>query len=1252
MFAKSRENTNLAVLQPKLYIGLETRISNNIHFLNDDEVVYPAGSVVVLHNFHVKKQKFIKLTDKGRNLTHVKVSPNKKTIAVVENTDKLPMVTLWCPVQFKKKKTLTLPSEKDIIAHRFVTVDFTFDSKYLVCVTGEPDWTMYCFKCDKGRLESFARAINLNGTGTVRQVACNPQDVNQLVLCGDSVLRCLGCQDYTWRQFGYNKFDNTVYTSCCWLSQDRLIVGSDRGKIMVLETGELKAVFNAMDLPIINMKQEDEMEETSQTSLHSAHSIEIIEGDTQNYEIRGLVNFGRGFAFGFMNGKVHLYEKETPNKYKKRGVYVVPDRTIKREYEEMPKVLTTINTIVFNPSEDRLLVSCSEMQLWTSRLYGNDSSMLNEITMRNFGYPMHLGPVGSVAICRWKPIAMTSGTRDRSIKIWNYETDEVELIHTFEDDISSVALHPTGLYAVIGFSDKLRYMTIMIDDMLMTKEFNIRSCRMTSFSRLGHLFAAANANVIQIYSSITFELMYILKGHIGKIQGMSWSHDDNILASCGSEGAVYGWDVSTASRISEVVIKSNPFTGVALLKDGKSMYAIGHDGHVRELGNSNIQRDVVLTPPSVVLDDIALSQLDTMLFVTGNSGSVYVIKVPLLEKAEYVEYAMHNSPITKMCLSLDDRYLISATDGGHICFWKLMNIEDKSVPFDADVKSSSEILISRQILEDKMDTIKNLQLRMRELETEHSFQMRQNDALYSSKIKDIHSEYCTAIEELKSKNEQMESDHLQETNNLIVQINKIKSEHEVFVQKLENSYNEKLIYEYNKFHRFESKMENLAKEQEQRYELLKESKQETEESLTAEHLQKLKDMEVQIEQLVEQMQQMEKEHEIIVQQVEDDADREIYELKEAHEKELRDEQDLNVPSVLKKKFLAAQKETNDLRQKVVTLDNEHMKFKATILSLDKEILDMKKEMQERDQTIEEKEKRIFQLKSKNQELEKFKFILDFKINELKSIIEPKEKLIQEQLIQINEMVRELENLQKIILNLDVQLAELRDKLIVSNTEVKKEIDKNARMKKALQNIRIDIHHASSFIQNVPKLKQAVKDMYHKYNADKDFEITQAEDTEARSEFLRQRDFLERTVSTLHYQATKNANLLSYDKVRLVDENSCLLDETNLLRKNLREATEQTKKLHALVGLSYISPKMAQKKVNLATDTNTEIHNRYKTKLQENERAITALKEENNRLINKIAQASIEEMQNLSEHAVEISTQDPPSFHDDHDLDME
>lgn len=42
-------------------------------------------------------------------------------------------------------------------------------------------------------------------------------------------------------------------------------------------------------------------------------------------------------------------------------------------------------------------------------------------------------------------------------------------------------------------------------------------------------------------------------------------------------------------------------------------------------------------------------------------------------------------------------------------------------------------------------------------------------------------------------------------------------------------------------------------------------------------------------------------------------------------------------------------------------------------------------------------------------------------------------------------------------------------------------------------------------------------MYLKYNADKDFALTQAEDFESKNEFLRQREFLERTVKSLQKQ---------------------------------------------------------------------------------------------------------------------------------------
>lgn len=106
-----------------------------------------------------------------------------------------------------------------------------------------------------------------------------------------------------------------------------------------------------------------------------------------------------------------------------------------------------------------------------------------------------------------------------------------------------------------------------------------------------------------------------------------------------------------------------------------------------------------------------------------------------------------------MYLTYDDRFLITGAIDGSICFWKLENIEDKGVILDDQTSTLGEILISREVLEDKMEQIKNLRLRFKELETEHTYQMRQNDAMHSLKMKDIHSEYCHAIEELKIKNE-------------------------------------------------------------------------------------------------------------------------------------------------------------------------------------------------------------------------------------------------------------------------------------------------------------------------------------------------------------------------------------------------------------------------------------------------------------------------------------------------------------------
>ena len=64
--------------------------------------------------------------------------------------------------------------------------------------------------------------------------------------------------------------------------------------------------------------------------------------------------------------------------------------------------------------------------------------------------------------------------------------------------------------------------------------------------------------------------------------------------------------------------------------------------------------------------------------------------------------------------------------------------------------------------------------------------------------------------------------------------------------------------------------------------------------------------------------------------------------------------------------------------------------RQAVTRLERDVVALKREVAERDDTIGDKEKRIHDLKRKNQELEKFKFVLDYKIKELKRQIEPRE----------------------------------------------------------------------------------------------------------------------------------------------------------------------------------------------------------------------------------------------------------------------
>ena len=140
--------------------------------------------------------------------------------------------------------------------------------------------------------------------------------------------------------------------------------------------------------------------------------------------------------------------------------------------------------------------------------------------------------------------------------------------------------------------------------------------------------------------------------------------------------------------------------------------------------------------------------------------------------------------------------------------------------------------------------------------------------------------------------------------------------------------------------------------------------------------------------------------------------------------------------IMKKKAVVMQRDLEDQKEEIRTLQVKEAELHGQIKNLEKEISAHKKEIKSRDVAINEKEKKIFELKKKNQELDKFKFVLDFKIRELKQQVEPRQQEIARMRDRIQEMDDELTRYHKSNTSLDETIGTLRERIEHFHKDIK------------------------------------------------------------------------------------------------------------------------------------------------------------------------------------------------------------------------
>ncbi|XP_046324350.1 cilia- and flagella-associated protein 57 isoform X7 [Marmota monax] len=1013
----------------------------------------------------------------------------------------------------------------------------------------------------------------------VFQVSINPQDNTQVCVTGNGMFKLLRFAEGTLKQTNFQRGESQNYLAHAWVAEDKVIVGTDTGKLFLFESGDQRWETNIMvkeptasskNLEVIH--ESESLVEFPPVSSPVPSFEQIVTTSSHNQlvmpRVFAIAAYSKGFACSAGPGRVLLFEKiEEKDFYRESREIRIPVDPQSNDPSQSDK--QDILCMCFSPSEETLVASTSKNQIYSITMSLTEISKGEPAHFEYLMYPLHSASITGLSTCIRKPLIATCSL-DRSVRIWNYESNTLELFKEYQEEAYTISLHPSGHFVVVGFADKLRLMNLLIDDIRSFKEYSIRGCRECAFSNGGHLFAAINGNVIHVFTTTSLENITNLKGHTGKIRSIVWNADDSKLISGGTDGAIYEWNLSSGKRETECVLKSCSYNCVTVSPDGRIIFAVGSDQTLKEIADSSVLRE--MSAFDVVYTAIVISHSGRMMFVGTSVGTIRTMKYPLPLQKEFNEYQAHAGPITKMLLTFDDQYLLTTAEDGCLFTWKVFDKDGRGIKREREVGFAEEVLVTKTDMEEKAQIMLELKTRVEELKMENEYQLRLKDMNYSEKIKELTDKFLQEMESLKTKNQVLRTEKEKQDISHRERIEDLLDKQNRELQDLECCNNQKLLLEYEKYQELQLKSQRMQEEYEKQLRDNDETKSQALEELTEFYEAKLQEKTTLLEEAQEDVRQQLREFEETKKQIEEDEDREIQDIKIKYEKKLREEKESNLrlkgeTGIMRKKFSSLQKEIEERTNDIEMLKGEQEKLQGVIRSLEKDIQGLKREIQERDETIQDKEKRIYDLKKKNQELEKFKFVLDYKIKELKKQIEPRENEIKEMKEQIQEMEAELERFHKQNTQLELNITELWQKLRATDQEMRKEKQKERDLEAVVKWFKTDLHNCVAYIQEPPLLKEKVRGLFEKYVQQADMVEMAGLNTDLQQEYARQREHLERNLATIKKKVLKESELHRTDYVRIMQENVSLIKEINELRRELKFTRSQVYDLEAALKLS-------------------------------------------------------------------------------------
>lgn len=1164
-------------LAHKCVFGLNASVNSNVHFAEESQIVYPAGTNTILWLAEKKEQKFFQGSDNTEGITCLAVNVTKRYLAVAEKSFEGAFVTIFDLVNAKKKRTL--PCQEVDVAE-YVWIAFSSDSKYLLTQTGasasksgKHDWTLTYWMWDKQRAMASARVSNAAGA-PIREVSFNPTDSTVVCVIGDGIFKFLQQKD-GFKTLPVNAGKMQSFLCHTWLSDDKLLVACENGDLMLFDNaGEFITVLTC--------------------SPGDPRSVTVVLG------------FSKGFVSGGDDGLIRVFEKsDDPKEHYRKSKSIQLDGYC-------------VKSLALSPSEDMLAVTTSNAQLFQLSLLGQDLVKADEAPVfEPVLTPFHTNAILGMDVCTRKPLVVTCGA-DHSVRIWNYLEKSSGVAKFYNEEAYSVAFHPSGFHLIVGFADKLRLMNLLMEDIRQYKEVTIKQCRECRFSNGGQYFAAVSGQQIMVYKTYTCELVAKLSGHNNKVRSIAWTADDSTIVSTGADGAVYEYDILREGRrvgydfvqkgisFSCVIVHTDPDVGA------NTMYVVGSDKLMEIHGGR--RQDAV--EAGTTLGQIVLSNTSKTMFAAaaenGAPAPIRCYKFPL--DGYYAEFPCHAGPCLRMRITYDDNYLFTCSEDGCLFVFDVKKKDRMVAKRDKEnvLPFADEILVTRAFLDEKQTTVGELERQVDELSNQIEFQLRHRESFHKEEEVELDAKYTAEIEQERTKYDLLREEKTDMEMEYDENIKNLQELHSKQIQDLEGTFQHKMMKEVGRYQQLAKEREEMHRYWEAEYKNMMDKHRKALQEMQQDFAEKMERDRKTIKNINNEKDMAERIHNETKNQLEQDTDKEIEELKE--EKLARLETEKNDKVRLRGQSGISKRHHEDLNRQMHKREedlrlyqDEAKKKQEKIDQLQRESDHNKSQIKDRDRMIGDKEQKIYDLKKQNQELEKYKFVLDHKIKDLKAQIDPKNDDIAEMKQQIQKMDGELEDYHKQNKQLEVNIEGLGKKQQSLQEEIVTQRKRMLNCQTVIKRFKNDLHECVEFIQEPKKLRDSVNSLYKKYvpNGIKKQEL----DADIQREYSRQKDYLEKSVESLKRKLLKDSDVHRLDNNCILHENVGLIREINELRKEIDflKRERQQQRLH-------VSKKAAPNKS--ASSSFPQVDVQASQVLEDNARTIASLKariEEHERL---------------------------------------